>query len=133
MDFVEKPTDPEVISRLVPPELKASGIEQDRCLASMEFMFLMRLRWKMLSVAMPLTSGKKLYHRWLVKDIRCHVFDDYWEDIGTVELSMLTYNLLKKFKHLIFMKVSVLYIILTMFCPRPSLVSVRLPTQLTVV
>ena len=35
VDFVEKPTDIEVISRLVPPELKASGDGQDRCLASM--------------------------------------------------------------------------------------------------
>ena len=31
VDFVEKPTDPEVIARLVPPELKAGGSEGDRC------------------------------------------------------------------------------------------------------
>ena len=35
VDFVEKPTDPEVIARLVPPELKAKEGIEDRCLASM--------------------------------------------------------------------------------------------------
>ena len=35
VDFVEKPTDPEVIKRLVPPELKGDDRNEDRCLASM--------------------------------------------------------------------------------------------------
>ena len=35
VDFVEKPKDPEVIQRLVPPELKGTGDGSDRCLASM--------------------------------------------------------------------------------------------------
>ena len=35
IDFVEKPKDPEVISRLVPPELRGTEGSEDRCLASM--------------------------------------------------------------------------------------------------
>ena len=34
-EFVEKPTDPKVISSLVPPELKSDGVIEDRVLASM--------------------------------------------------------------------------------------------------
>ena len=85
VDFVEKPTDPEIISRLIPTELKANGKEPDRCLASMGiYVFNASSMFEALSgdfadfgkEVIPSLVGKK--------DLRCHVFDDYWEDIGTV-------------------------------------------------
>ena len=85
VDFVEKPTDPEVISRLVPPELKASGIEQDRCLASMGIYVFNATAMEDALCGDATDFGKEIIPSLVgKKDIRCHVFDDYWEDIGTV-------------------------------------------------
>ena len=84
IDFVEKPTDPEVISRLVPPELKGHG-DEDRCLASMGiYVFKASAMFDALS-GQAKDFGKEIIPSLVnSKDIKCHVFDDYWEDIGTV-------------------------------------------------
>lgn len=85
VDFVEKPTDPEVISRLVPPELKADKKGEDRCLASMGI-----YAFKASAMFDALSGDAKDFGKEIIpslvkdKDIQCHVFDDYWEDIGTV-------------------------------------------------
>lgn len=85
IDFVEKPTDPEVIQRLVPPELKGNSDTPDRCLASMGiYVFNATAMFDALEgnttdfgkEVIPSLVGKK--------NLRCHVYDDYWEDIGTV-------------------------------------------------
>ena len=85
IDFVEKPTDPEVIQRLVPPELKGSLDNPDRCLASMGiYVFNAKAMFDALKgnttdfgkEVIPSLVGKK--------NLRCHVYDDYWEDIGSV-------------------------------------------------
>ena len=85
VDFVEKPTDPEVISRLVPPELKASGGEGDRCLASMGIYVFNASAMEDALQGDATDFGKEIIPSLVgKKDIRCHIFDDYWEDIGTV-------------------------------------------------
>ena len=85
VDFVEKPTDPEVISRLVPPELKASGGGQDRCLASMGIYVFNAPAMEDALCGDATDFGKEIIPSLVgKKDIRCHIFDDYWEDIGTV-------------------------------------------------
>ncbi len=86
VDFVEKPTDPEVIARLVPPELKSKTGGEDRCLASMGiYVFNSKAMEEALS-GNSTDFGKEIIPSLVgEKDIRCHVFDDYWEDIGTVK------------------------------------------------
>jgi glucose-1-phosphate adenylyltransferase len=85
IDFVEKPSDPEVIARLVPPELKAKEGSRDRCLASMGI-YVFNARAMFGSLEGDSTDFGKEIIPSLVgkKDIRSHVFDGYWEDIGTV-------------------------------------------------
>ena len=84
-DFVEKPTDPEVISSLVPEELKSTDGQCDRVLASMGIYV-----FNASSMFEALEGDSKDFGKEIIpslvqdKDIRCHVFDDYWEDIGTV-------------------------------------------------
>lgn len=84
-DFVEKPTDPEVISSLVPEELKSTDGQCDRVLASMGIYV-----FNASSMFEALKGDSKDFGKEIIpslvqdKDIRCHVFDDYWEDIGTV-------------------------------------------------
>ncbi len=86
VDFVEKPTDPEVIARLVPPELKAGGSEGDRCLASMGIYVFNAPAMEDALKGDSTDFGKEIIPSLVEsKDIRCHVFDDYWEDIGTVK------------------------------------------------
>jgi glucose-1-phosphate adenylyltransferase len=86
VDFVEKPTDPEVISRLVPPELKANGDEGDRCLASMGIYVFNATAMEDALLGDATDFGKEIIPSLVgKKDIRCHIFDDYWEDIGTVK------------------------------------------------
>jgi glucose-1-phosphate adenylyltransferase len=86
VDFVEKPTDPEVISRLVPPELKAGGGEGDRCLASMGIYVFNASAMEDALQGHATDFGKEIIPSLVgKKDIRCHIFDDYWEDIGTVK------------------------------------------------
>ena len=86
VDFVEKPTDPDVISRLVPPELEGKEGVGDRCLASMGiYVFNAKAMEEALS-GDATDFGKEIIPSLVnEKDIRCHIFDDYWEDIGTVK------------------------------------------------
>jgi len=85
VDFVEKPTDPEVIARLVPDELKANGAGEDRCLASMGIYVFNAEAMKRALSGDDKDFGKEIIPSLVGnQDIRCHVFDDYWEDIGTV-------------------------------------------------
>jgi len=84
-DFVEKPTDPEVISNLVPAELKSPDGQSDRVLASMGIYV-----FNASSMFEALEGDSKDFGKEIIpslvqdKDIRCHIFDGYWEDIGTV-------------------------------------------------
>lgn len=85
VDFVEKPTDPEVIARLVPPDLKGNVEEEDRCLASMGIYVFNASSMEEALSGNATDFGKEIIPSLVEKqDIRCHVFDDYWEDIGTV-------------------------------------------------
>lgn len=85
-EFVEKPTDPQIISGLVPDELKSSDGQSDRVLASMGIYV-----FNASSMFDALEGDAKDFGKEIIpslvqdKDIRCHVFDDYWEDIGTVK------------------------------------------------
>ena len=85
VDFVEKPTDPEVISRLVPPELKGDGSNPDRCLASMGiYVFNASAMFGALEGESK-DFGKEIIPSLVGKrNLKCHIYDDYWEDIGTV-------------------------------------------------
>lgn len=85
VDFVEKPSDPTVIERLVPPELKSSDGSGDRCLASMGiYVFNANAMFEALE-GESTDFGKEIIPSLVGdKDIRSHVFDGYWEDIGTV-------------------------------------------------
>ena len=85
VDFVEKPTDPEVISRLVPPELKGDGSKPDRCLASMGiYVFNASAMFAALEGESK-DFGKEIIPSLVGKrNLKCHIYDDYWEDIGTV-------------------------------------------------
>lgn len=85
VDFVEKPTDPEVISRLVPPELKSKDVEGDRCLASMGiYVFNASAMFDALE-GDSTDFGKEIIPSLVgKKNVKCHIYDDYWEDIGTV-------------------------------------------------
>ena len=86
VDFVEKPSDPDIIQRLVPPELKAVGNEEDRCLASMGIYVFNAFAMEEALKGNSTDFGKEVIPSLVgQKDIRCHVFDDYWEDIGTVK------------------------------------------------
>jgi len=85
VDFVEKPTDPEVISRLVPPELKGDDRNPDRCLASMGiYVFNASAMFAALEGESK-DFGKEIIPSLVGKrNLKCHIYDDYWEDIGTV-------------------------------------------------
>ncbi len=88
-EFVEKPTDPKIIQGLavgaaVKQKMKHPG-ERDYCLASMGI-YVFNAR----TLAEALNSdaadfGKEIIPGLLGKSKMCsYVFDDYWEDIGTV-------------------------------------------------
>jgi glucose-1-phosphate adenylyltransferase len=85
-EFVEKPTDPQVISNLVPSEMKSHDGNSDRVLASMGIYV-----FNATSMFDALQGNAKDFGKEIIpslvqdKDIRCHIFDDYWEDIGTVK------------------------------------------------
>ena len=85
VDFVEKPTDQEVIKRLVPPELKGDDHRPDRCLASMGiYVFNASAMFDALEGEAK-DFGKEIIPSLVGKrDLKCHIYDDYWEDIGTV-------------------------------------------------
>ena len=85
VDFVEKPKDPEVIQRLVPPELKGTGDGSDRCLASMGIYVFSGASMMDALKGNATDFGKEIIPSLVnSKNVRCHIFDDYWEDIGTV-------------------------------------------------
>ena len=88
--FVEKPKDPKVIEGLVVGEAirkrMTHGVDgQDYCLASMGIYV---FTGKVLKEALETPAvdfGKEIIPAMLgQKKLGCHVFDDYWEDIGTV-------------------------------------------------
>ena len=84
-EFVEKPTDPEVILRLVPPELAGKDGGEDRCLASMGIYVFGAKELKAALATDSADFGKEIIPGLVGRrDLRCHIFDDYWEDIGTV-------------------------------------------------
>lgn len=87
-EFVEKPKDPAVIRSLVVGERLKAGLKdksKDYCLASMGIYV---FKAKVLEEAMAGTEndfGKEIIPGLLSKKKLCaYVFDDYWEDIGTV-------------------------------------------------
>jgi len=89
-EFVEKPTDPEIISGLAVGEsvrrkMKNPG-SADYCLASMGIYV---FKAPVLLEALKTKStdfGKEIIPSMLGKEKMCsYVFDDYWEDIGTVK------------------------------------------------
>ena len=85
VEFVEKPTDPEVIARLTLPKLDdAEG--RSRCLASMG---IYAFRAKVLREALASEHtdfGKEVIPGLVGKEaLNSHIFEDYWEDIGTVK------------------------------------------------
>ena len=71
---------------MVPPELKSDDGQSDRVLASMGIYV-----FNAASMIEALKGDSKDFGKEIIpslvadKDIRCHVFDDYWEDIGTVK------------------------------------------------
>ena len=85
IDFVEKPTDPDVINRLVPPKLKGDNQTPDRCLASMGiYVFNASAMFEALKGEAK-DFGKEIIPSLVGKrNLKCHIYDDYWEDIGTV-------------------------------------------------
>ena len=84
-EFVEKPTNPEVIRRLVPPELAGVDGTEDRCLASMGIYVFGAKELKAALATDSADFGKEIIPGLVGRrDLRCHIFDDYWEDIGTV-------------------------------------------------
>jgi glucose-1-phosphate adenylyltransferase len=88
-EFVEKPTDPDVIAGLavgenVRSQMKAPE-DQDYCLASMGiYVFDAKVLIDALKTECA-DFGKEIIPGLLGKEKLCsYVFDDYWEDIGTV-------------------------------------------------
>lgn len=89
-EFVEKPTDPEVIKGLAVGEsvrnkMKAPG-NKDYCLASMGI-YVFNASTLIQALNSDATDfGKEIIPGMLGKSKLCsYVFDDYWEDIGTVK------------------------------------------------
>lgn len=89
-EFVEKPTDPEIIKSLavggnVRSRMKNPG-DQDYCLASMGIYV---FNSKTLTGALETEAtdfGKEIIPELLGKAKMCsYIFDDYWEDIGTIK------------------------------------------------
>ena len=88
-EFVEKPTDPEVIDGLAISESLQSKVDgagdEKHCLASMGiYLFSRELLYKSLDNDMD-DFGKEIIPGLLGKSkLRSYIFDGYWEDIGTV-------------------------------------------------
>jgi glucose-1-phosphate adenylyltransferase len=89
-EFVEKPTDPEVIKSLavgdsVRKKMKNPG-NRDYCLASMGI-YVFNANTLIDALKTDTTDfGKEIIPALLGKSKMCsYVFDDYWEDIGTVK------------------------------------------------
>ena len=88
-EFVEKPEDPEVIDSLVISDRLKSNLSQqhdrDVCLASMGlYLFNAGVLRQALS-STHADFGKEIIPNLLgKKNLQGYIFDDYWEDIGTV-------------------------------------------------
>ncbi len=88
-EFVEKPTDPDIINGLAISESLQSKVEnagdEKHCLASMGiYLFSRELLKKSLDNDMD-DFGKEIIPGLLGKSkLRSYIFDGYWEDIGTV-------------------------------------------------
>ncbi len=89
-EFVEKPTDPEVIQGLavgdsVRQKMHNPG-DKDYCLASMGI-YVFNAKTLVEALATDTTDfGKEIIPSLLGKEKMCsYVFDEYWEDIGTVK------------------------------------------------
>ena len=81
----KSPKIPRVIQRLVPPELKGTGDGTDRCLASMGIYVFSGASIMDALEGNTTDFGKEIIPSLVSsKIVRCHIFDDYWEDIGTV-------------------------------------------------
>ena len=84
-EFVEKPKDSELVRRLVPPDLKGDDESEDRCLASMGIYVFGAWQLKDALASEATDFGKQIMPGLVRRcGLRCHIFDDYWEDIGTV-------------------------------------------------
>ena len=90
VEFVEKPTDPEIIKNLsvgnsVRKRMKNPG-SQDYCLASMGIYVFNATTLTEALKTKATDFGKEIIPELLGKSKICsYVFDDYWEDIGTIK------------------------------------------------
>ncbi|MGE9297027.1 MAG: glucose-1-phosphate adenylyltransferase [Puniceicoccales bacterium] len=87
-EFVEKPSDPAVVDQLVIGDKLRSTLDgnpEDVCLASMGiYVFSARVMMEALS-GEETDFGKEIIPGLLGKiSLNSYIFDDYWEDIGTV-------------------------------------------------
>ena len=89
--FVEKPqTDPEIEAVATDPEwIKAKGIDPKGrdCIASMGiYVFNRKLLYEMLSNSEHTDFGKEVFPQTINSHhVQMHLFDGYWEDIGTIK------------------------------------------------
>ena len=89
-EFVEKPKDPEVIKNLVVGDCVRSRMkrpdDQDYCLASMGI-YVFNANTLTDALATEATDfGKEIIPELLGKAKMCsYIFDDYWEDVGTIK------------------------------------------------
>ena len=91
-EFVEKPKDPEVIAKLnisrkFRKNLRCSKDENEYCLASMGiYVFRGKVIYDALLNSSHKDFGKEIIPGLLgSKSLYAYIFDDYWEDIGTVK------------------------------------------------
>ncbi|MBD3165391.1 glucose-1-phosphate adenylyltransferase [bacterium] len=91
-EFVEKPSDPEVISKLeVGPEFfESQGKDpyEGYCVANMGiYVFDRDVLEEMLLGSSELDFGKEVFPRAVAENrrVHAHLFEGYWEDIGTIK------------------------------------------------
>lgn len=89
-EFVEKPTDPELIKNLVIGDRIRKSMDnpgdQDYCLASMGI-YVFNAETLISALETKATDfGKEVIPELLGKSKMCgYIFDDYWEDVGTIK------------------------------------------------
>lgn len=89
-EFVEKPTDPEVIRKLIISDALRSQMndpgEEDYCLASMGIYVFKAGVLREALQGNETDFGKEIIPNMLGKKaLYSYIFDDYWEDIGTIK------------------------------------------------
>ena len=90
-EFVEKPTDPAVIDSLaisdsIEEQLNNSSSGEKRCLASMGIYVFNRATMEEALTSSATDFGKEVIPGLLnTKKLYSYIFEDYWEDIGTVK------------------------------------------------